>query len=67
MRARLTQASVQQQLKKRGEIIERHFGHIKEHDGFRRWTVRGMENVRTQWALINLVSNLRVLYRHWKN
>jgi transposase len=67
MRARLAQVPAQQQLKKRGEIIERHFGHIKEHDGFRRWTVRGMDNVRTQWALINLVSNLRVLYRHWKN
>jgi len=67
MRARLAQASAQQQLKKRGEIVERHFGQIKEHDGFRRWTVRGLDNVRTQWALINLVSNLRVLYRHWKN
>jgi transposase len=67
MRMRLAQATAQQQLKKRGEIVERHFGHIKEHDGFRRWTVRGIENVRTQWALINLVSNLRVLYRHWKN
>jgi transposase len=67
MRARLTQAPAQHQLKKRGAIIERHFGQIKEHDGFRRWTVRGLDNVRTQWAVINLVSNLRVLYRHWKN
>jgi transposase len=65
MRERLAQKQAQQQLSKRQEIIERHFGQIKQHEGFRRWTVGGLENVRTQWALINLVMNLRVLYRHW--
>jgi transposase len=65
MRERLAQKQAQQQLSQRREIIERHFGHIKQHDGFRRWTVGGLENVRTQWALLNLVMNLRVLYRHW--
>jgi transposase len=66
MRARLAQPEAQQQLAQRGQIIERHFGHIKQHDGFRRWTLRGSENVRTQWALINLISNMRVLCRHWR-
>jgi len=64
MRARLGQPEAQQQLLKRGQIIERHFGHIKQHQGFRRWTVRGMENVQTQWALLSLVCNLRLLYSH---
>src|SRR3989440_2297731 len=67
MRERLAQAEPQQQLAKRGRIIERHFGQIKQHEGFRRWTVRGAENVRTQWALLNLISNLRVLYTQWRS
>jgi hypothetical protein len=67
MRSRLKEPQAQQQLSKRGQIIERHFGHIKQHDGFRRWTLRGLENVRTQWAVLNLICNLRVLCRHWKN
>src|SRR5438874_1756654 len=67
MRERLTQAEPQQQLAKRGRIIERHFGQIKQHEGFRRWTVGGADNVRTQWALLNLINNLRVLYTHWSS
>ena len=65
MRQRLKSVEAQEALSKRGRIIERHFGHIKQHDGFRRWTVRGADNVRTQWALINLTTNLRVLHKRW--
>src|SRR5262245_32482246 len=65
MRQRLKQPEAQQQLSKRGGIIEKHFGHIKQHDGFRRWNVRGPENVRTQWALLNLTMNLRALAKQW--
>jgi transposase len=54
-------------LKKRGEIVERVFGWIKQGFGFRRWTVRGLDNVRTQWALICTAVNLRVIYKHWLN
>ena len=67
MRQRLEQPQARDKLSKRGRIIERHFGHIKQHDGFRRWTVRGVENVRTQWALLNLTMNLRVLAKIWKS
>ena len=66
MRERLAQAGAQQQLAKRAQIIERHFGQIKQHEAFRRWTLRGTENVRTQWVLLNLISNLRVLYTRRK-
>ena len=62
MRERLARPEARAQWSQRGRIIERHFGHLKQHEGFRRWTARGVENVRTQWALINLVSNLRVLH-----
>src|SRR6266850_1620554 len=64
-RQRLKSIEAQEALSKRGRIIERHFGHIKQHDGFRRWTVRGADNVRTQWALINLSINMRALHKCW--
>jgi hypothetical protein len=52
-------------LKKRGQIVERVFGWIKQEMGFRRWTVRGLENVRTHWTMLCTTINLRVLYRRW--
>jgi transposase len=54
-------------LKRRNQIVERIFGWIKQEFGFRRWTVRGFDNVRTQWSLICTAVNLRVIYRHWLN
>jgi transposase len=52
-------------LRKRKSIVEPVFAQIKEHQGFRRWSVRGLENVKTQWALICTAFNLRKLHRHW--
>jgi transposase len=66
MRQRLQEPKLARQYGQRSEIIERVFGQIKQHDGFRRWTVRGLEKVRTQWALICTTLNLRVLYRRWR-
>jgi hypothetical protein len=54
-------------LKRRNQIVERIFGWIKQEFGFRRWTVRGFDNVRTQWSLICTAVNLRVIYQHWLN
>jgi transposase len=53
-------------LSRRREIIEKLFGHIKQHDGFRRWTVWGLDAVHTQWSIICATFNLRVLYGKWK-
>lgn len=58
MRARLKDPEQQEVWRKRGQI--------KQHDGFRRGTVRGLEGVRTQWSMICATLNLRVLYRKWK-
>jgi transposase len=65
MRERLQQSVLQERWQRRGEIIEPRFGQIKQHDGFRRWTVWGLEGVRTQWSLLCATLNLRVLYQRW--
>jgi len=54
------------QLKKRSQVVERVFGHIKQHDGLRRWTVKGLAAVNAQWAMLCSVFNLRLLYRQWR-
>jgi len=53
-------------LRRRKEIAELSFARIKALMGFRRWTVRGLANVKAQWALICAVSNMKVLCNAWK-
>jgi transposase len=50
---------------KRKETVEPVFGQIKEIRGFRRFLLRGLENVKGEWQLICLAHNLLKLY-HWK-
>lgn len=52
-------------LAKRKTIVEPVFGIIKEVLGFRCFTVRGLENVKTQWSLICTTFNLRKLFGVW--
>jgi transposase/ribosomal protein L18 len=66
MRQRLDDPFVRKQWQRRGVIIEPRFGQLKAHDGFRRWTLKGLENVKTQWSLLCATLNLRVLYRRWQ-
>jgi transposase len=66
MRHQLNQPAVRRQWQQRGAIIEPRFAQIKVHDGFRRWTLEGLENVKTQWSLLCATLNLRVLYRRWQ-
>lgn len=54
-------------LARRKSIIELVFGVIKHNWGFRRWTVRGLANVKTQWSLMCTTYNLMKLYTHWVN
>jgi transposase len=68
-----TQAQVKKQkdpdkrckLKRRSKIIEPVFAAIKERGGFRRFTVHGLENVKTQWSLVCAAYNLMKLYKQW--
>ena len=49
-------------LRQRKAIIAPVFATIQQARGFRRWTVRGRENGRTQWALLCTVFNLKKMY-----
>jgi hypothetical protein len=53
-------------LKKRKGIVEPVLGTIKQGMGFRRYTVRGLEKVKTQWSLVCAACNLRKLYALWR-
>jgi transposase len=52
-------------LKRRSTIIEPVFAWGKDGMNFRRWTVRGLEKVKTQWLLLCTAINLRRLHKHW--
>jgi len=66
MRQRLADPTLRAQWRQRSTIIEPRFGQLKQHDGFRRWTVWGLDGVKTQWSLLCATLNLRVLYRRWR-
>jgi len=53
-------------LAKRKQIVEPVFGIIKNVLCFRRFTVRGLEKVKTQFSLICTTYNLHKLYEVWK-
>jgi transposase len=53
-------------LRRRQVIVEPVFGILKQAEGFRRWTVRGLDNVRTQWALVCTAYNLKKLWKACK-
>jgi transposase len=48
--------------KMRKAIVEPVFGQIKERRGFRRFSLRGLDNVRCEWKLVCLTSNLLKLF-----
>jgi transposase len=48
---------------KRKQIVEPVFGQIKEVRGFRRFLLRGLENVTGEWDLICLTHNVLKLFR----
>jgi transposase len=64
-REKLRDESMRALLKRRGSLIEPVFGWSKAVFEFRRWTVRGLENVRTQWLLMCTAMNLRRLHQLW--
>jgi hypothetical protein len=53
-------------MRRRLGLIEPVFGWIKEQLGLRRFTVRGLQNVRAQWSLTCITYNLSKMLRHWQ-
>jgi transposase len=48
---------------RRKAIVEPVFGQIKEWRGFRRFSLRGLEEARSEWKLVCLTHNLLKLFR----
>lgn len=49
---------------RRKVIVEPVFGQIKEARGFRRFLLRGLANIRSEWCLVCLTHNLLKLWRY---
>lgn len=52
--------------KQRKQLVEPVFGVVKEQQGARRFLLRGLGNVRSEWALLATAFNLRTLCRVWR-
>ena len=50
----------------RKELVEPAFGILKEQQGARRFLLRGLANVRAEWALLAATFNLKTLFRVWR-
>ena len=63
MQAKLRSSVGRAVYKMRKAIVEPVFGQIKEVRGFRRFSLRGKQNVGREWRLVCAVSNLLKLFR----
>ena len=62
---RIQEPENSEKLRKRNQIVEHTFGEIKRILGFRRWTVRGLDNVNAQWAMLCSIVNIKKIYKAW--
>jgi transposase len=63
MRRKLRSEAGRAVYKMRKAIVEPVFGHIKEQRGFRRFSLRGKQNVSREWKLVCAASNLLKLFK----
>jgi transposase len=63
MREKLKRAGRRSRYRLRKQIVEPVFGQIKQARGFRQFLLRGLDNVRAEWALICTAHNLTKLAR----
>jgi hypothetical protein len=63
MTTKLKRAGHRSRYRLRKQIVEPVFGQIKHARGFRQFLLRGIENVRAEWALICTAHNLTKLAR----
>ena len=60
-RENLTSQEGQRLRTARSTEVETVFGHLKHNMGFRRFHLRGLEKVKTEWGLVSIAHNLRKL------
>jgi len=63
MRQKLKRAGRRSRYRLRKQIVEPVFGQIKQARGFRQFLLRGIENVKAEWALLCVAHNLTKLAR----
>ena len=64
MQAKLKTAAGRAAYARRKAIVEPVFGQIKEARGFRRFLLRGLEQIRGEWRLVCLTHNLLKIWRY---
>jgi transposase len=65
MKRRMATKRGRQRYRKRKHIAEAPFGWIKDALGFRRFHLRGVENVQGEWSLMCMALNLRRMGTNW--
>jgi hypothetical protein len=63
MRDKLKRAGWRTRYRLRKQVVEPVFGQIKQARGFRQFLLRGIENVKAEWALVCTAHNLTKLAR----
>jgi transposase len=63
MAARIRRAGRRSRYRLRKQVVEPVFGHIKQARGFRQFLLRGLQNVRAEWAMLCTAHNLLKLYK----
>ncbi len=59
----LTKAGAAIYARRAKDRVEPVFGQIKEARGFRRFSLRGLEKVKAEWALVCATHNILKMYR----
>jgi ABC-2 type transport system ATP-binding protein/transposase len=60
-RANLTSEESQRLRANRSTEVETVFGNVKQNMGFRRFHLRGMQKVKTEWGIVSIAHNMRKL------
>jgi transposase len=63
MRQKIDNGGYETPYRLRKQVVEPVFGQIKQARGFRQFLLRGVENVRLEWALVCTAHNLTKLFR----
>jgi transposase len=63
-RANLTSEEGQRLRAARSTDVETVFGHLKHNMGFRRFHLRGLQKVKTEWGILSIAHNMQKLAAH---